>query len=58
MPAIQPYIHRSPSDNRLLAFCLKEKWTIRLAATGHACPIGWSSRSSSEFFCSAAPTGE
>ncbi len=57
MPAIQPYINRSPSGSSFAPCCPKEKWIIRSAATGPAYPTVWSSRSWSKYWSLAAPTG-
>jgi hypothetical protein len=39
VPAIQPYINRSPSGSSFAPCCPKEKWITRSAAIGPAYPI-------------------
>ncbi len=58
MPAIQPYINRSPSGSSFAPCCPKEKSIIRSAATGPAYPTAWSLRNWLKYWSLVAPTGE
>ena len=56
MPAIQPYINRSPFGSSSKPSCPSEVRTIRSDVIGPASPTEWSSRSWLRFWCSDAPT--
>jgi hypothetical protein len=58
MPAVPPYINRSPSGSSSRPCCPNARRTIRSAAIALASPTGWSSRSWLRFWSSAAPTLE
>ena len=45
MPAIPPYIHRSPFGNNSVLFCPSEKCIILWDVTARASPTGWLSTS-------------
>jgi hypothetical protein len=57
VPALPPYINRSPSGSNSKPSSQNTGSTIRSVATGGASPITWSSRSWSRSWCSAAPMG-
>ncbi len=57
MPAIPPYITKSPSSSSSEPSCPKGRWTTRWVATAPASPTEWSSGSWSRSWFSAAPTG-
>ena len=56
MPALPPYIIE-PIWEQFCALLPEGRRTTRSVAIVPASPIGWSSRSSSRSWCSAAPTG-
>jgi hypothetical protein len=58
VPAIPPYIHRSPFGNNSVLFCPSERCIILWALTARASPTGWFSTSWFRFWFSAAPISE
>ena len=57
MPAVPPYITKSPSGSNSRLCCPNTRGAIRSVATALAFPTGWSSRSWLPFWSSAAPIG-
>jgi hypothetical protein len=45
VPALLPYIHRSPPGNSSRSCFAKGRWTTHSAGTALVYPTGWSSRS-------------